>query len=176
MCIIIATVYWKYGWLMSSPLGTKSRHRGRARRSSHLEFVMCNYRCNHNADELLNTKVPLQTAFFHILSRPNQIIEGPLEPRTREGVCVRNMKTEVDISDVERGSSDSGQKESPKCRIKVVKPKNCSLTVVAGFFSLFLTRECNKKPNPSPDDAQSQEEILGQGDHWRRTEVLKGQP
>jgi hypothetical protein len=86
------------------------------------------------------------------------------------------MKTESDISDVERGSSDSSQKESSKCRNKIVKPRKCSLTLVAGFFSLFLTRECSKKPNSSPDEAESKEEADEHGEQWRKTEVLKGQP
>jgi hypothetical protein len=86
------------------------------------------------------------------------------------------MKTESDIPDVERGSSDSSQKESSKCRNKIVKPRKCSLTLVAGFFSLFFTRECSKSPSPSPDEAQDQEKAKGKEETWRDTEVLKGQP
>ncbi|KAK5325785.1 hypothetical protein LTR93_004005 [Exophiala xenobiotica] len=67
------------------------------------------------------------------------------------------MKTEADISDVEKGSSNSSQKESPK----------------SGFFSLFLTRECSKKPNSSPGEAESKEEADEHGEQWRKTEVLK---
>ncbi|KAK7897663.1 hypothetical protein LTR67_004293 [Exophiala xenobiotica] len=70
------------------------------------------------------------------------------------------MKTESDIPDVERGSSDSSQKESSK----------------SGFFSLFFTRECSKSPSPSPDEAQDQEKAKGKEETWRDTEVLKGQP
>ncbi|KAK5449434.1 hypothetical protein LTS15_008978 [Exophiala xenobiotica] len=68
------------------------------------------------------------------------------------------MKTDENISDVERGSTDSSQKKSSK----------------SGFFSLFFTRECSK--SPSPDEAQNQEKAKVKEETWRDTEVLKGQP
>lgn len=89
---------------------------------------------------------------------------------------MRHMETETDIADVEKGSSDSSQKEKPKCRNYISRPSRCSLILVAGFFSVFLTGECGKKTSPSPDKAQDQEKAKEKKETWRETQVLKGQP